>query len=385
MSGIHEHERWMRRCLTLAAEASGAVSPNPMVGAVLVTTDGFVLGEGRHRVYGGPHAEVEALREAQQQHGRAAISDATLYVSLEPCCHHGKTPPCTDLILEAGVKRVVVAMTDPFPAVAGKGIKRLREAGIEVVERVLEPDAVRLNEAFIRSVRFGLPLTILKQAMTLDGRVATDEGDARWITGPASRTLVHRWRRELDAVLVGSTTVRLDDPQLTVRHVDGRQPVRIILDRSGSLGSNLRVFNDEFVHRTVVFVSEGADPAYREELERRGGQLFPVRLVGEHMDLHDMLRHLATEPVNDGKPVHSVLVEAGHGLASALVAADLIDRHYVFIAPRVLGGGLPLLTTRSPGRMGEARQFPEHTWEQVGDDMLFKGYVRPTFSYITEV
>jgi diaminohydroxyphosphoribosylaminopyrimidine deaminase / 5-amino-6-(5-phosphoribosylamino)uracil reductase len=377
-----EHERWMGRCLTLAAEGAGAVSPNPMVGAVLVTNGGFVLGEGRHRRFGGPHAEVEALADALSRHSPDEVAESTLYVNLEPCCHEGKTPPCTMRILESGIRRVVVGMTDPFPAVAGEGIRQLENAGVAVIEHVLESECVRLNEAFVRHIRHRLPLVVLKQAMTLDGRVATEQGDARWITGPDARALVHRWRTELDAVLVGSTTVRMDDPQLTVRHVDGRQPLRVVLDRGGVLDSGMRVFRDEHAHRTLVFVGNGAQPAYRDILAERGGQIMTAPTRDGHFDLTQILRILAEKPVNEGKPVQSVLVEAGHALASAFFESDLVDRHYVFVAARLLGRGLPLLTYGQTTAMSEASAFAEHTWEHVGGDILLRGFVRPTFSYI---
>ncbi|QXD17127.1 bifunctional diaminohydroxyphosphoribosylaminopyrimidine deaminase/5-amino-6-(5-phosphoribosylamino)uracil reductase RibD [Rhodocaloribacter litoris] len=368
----------MRRCLELAARGAGHVSPNPMVGAVLVGPDGRRLGEGWHRVYGGPHAEVFAIEEAERRHGAAALHTATLYVNLEPCSHHGKTPPCADLIVAKGIPRVVVGMEDPFPAVSGRGLARLRAHGVAVTTGVLEAACRRLNEAFVHHVRTGRPLVTLKVAQTLDGRVATATGDARWISGEAARRLVHRWRSELDAVLVGSGTARADDPALTVRHVAGRQPARLVLDRTGTLPPTLRLFTDEHAARTVAVVGPEAAPPYARALLRAGGALLHLPTAGGHLDLPALLDRLGRDGGRDGgRPLQSLLVEAGPGLASALFAQDLVDRYFVFIAPRVLGGGLPALSLPGPERMAEARTFAEHRWTRTGDDLLFQGYRHP--------
>ena len=247
-----------------------------MVGAVLVGPEGTVLGEGWHRQYGGPHAEAHAIQDAEDAHGPDTLRDATLYVNLEPCSHHGKTPPCTDLILEKGIPRLVVGTVDPFPSVKGRGIRRLREHGVEVQVGVLRSDCFRLNEAFFHHVETGRPLVTLKVAQTLDGQVATRTGDSQWISGEASRTLVHRWRAELDGVMVGSGTARSDDPRLTVRHVDGAQPVRVVLDREGSLSPQLSVLTDDHAANTVVAVAEGTTPPYADALRDRGGHVVSV-------------------------------------------------------------------------------------------------------------
>ena len=243
-----DHDSLMQRCLALAARGAGYVSPNPLVGAVLVGPDGDVLGEGWHRRYGGPHAEAEAVRDAEARGHAGRLAEATLYVSLEPCSHHGKTPPCADLIVDRAIPRVVVAHEDPFPEVAGRGLRRLRA---EVTVGVGEREARRLNEAFLRHVATGRPLVSLKWAQTLDGQVATRSGDSRWVSSEASRALVHRWRAEMDAVLVGAGTARADDPRLTVRHVEGPQPLRVVLDRAGALPPSLQLFSDAQAGRTL--------------------------------------------------------------------------------------------------------------------------------------
>jgi len=369
----------MDRALALAVRGAGHASPNPLVGAVLVGPEGERLGEGFHARWGGPHAEVEAVRAAEAAGHGARLHEATLYVTLEPCSHHGKTPPCTDLLLDKGIPRVVVAMGDPFPQVNGRGIARLREAGVEVVVGVREREARRLNEAFVRHVTTGRPLVTLKVAQTLDGQVATATGDSRWVSCEESRALVHRWRAEADAVLVGAGTARADDPALTVRHVEGRQPLRVVLDRAGVLSPSLRLFTDENAGRTLAIVAEGTRPAYAEALRQRGGCVLEVPLRDGHLDLAAVLDALGRgERVPEGvRPVQSVLVEAGPGLATALLREDLVDRFLVFLAPKLVGAGIPSVGDLGIREMSGARTFAEAVWEPVGPDVLFKGYVRP--------
>ncbi|NNF58228.1 MAG: bifunctional diaminohydroxyphosphoribosylaminopyrimidine deaminase/5-amino-6-(5-phosphoribosylamino)uracil reductase RibD [Rhodothermaceae bacterium] len=368
-------ESWMRRALDLARQGAGHVSPNPMVGAVLVDPSGEVLGEGCHGRFGGPHAEVEAVRDVEARGHADQLAEATLYVTLEPCSHHGKTPPCTDLILARTIPRVVVAMQDPFPEVAGRGLARLREAGVDVRVGVLEPEAKRLNEAFVWHVTTGRPLVTLKLAQTLDGQIATASGDSRWVSSEASRTLVHRWRAESDAVLVGAGTARADDPALTVRHVNGPQPLRIVLDRTGALPESLQVFDDQQADRTLAVIGSSAQPAYAGTLLARGGLLLRVPECDGHLDLRYLLTVLGS---GDGieQPIQSLLVEAGSGLATALLAQDLVDRLFVFIAPKVLGTGTSSLGDLRIGRMADALTFAESAWEPVGPDMLLRGYRR---------
>ncbi len=376
MSGLTDHEPWMRRCLALAERGAGAVSPNPMVGAVLVGPSGEVLGEGWHRRYGGPHAEVHAVAEAEARHGAEALRTATLYVNLEPCCHHGKTPPCTDLILEKGIPRVVVGMADPFPAVAGGGLARLRERGVSVTPGILEHACRRLNEAFVHHVHTGRPLVTLKLAQTLDGRLATEAGDARWVSGPDARRRVHRWRATLDGVLVARGTAERDDPALTVRHVEGRQPVRLVLDRRGILSPTLKLFSDAFAGHTVAVVGPGAEPAYAPALTAAGGRILHIPERDGLLDLHALLDRLGRDGGPGGRPLQSILVEAGPGLATTLFREDLVDRFFLFLAPKLLGSGIPALRSLGIARMADARTFADHTWEPVGDDMLFCGYRR---------
>lgn len=367
---------WMRRCLTLASRGAGYVSPNPLVGAVLVDPAGIVLGEGGHERYGEAHAERNAIHDAEHRHAGHRFQDATLYVNLEPCNHHGKTPPCTDILLEKGIRRVVVGMIDPYPAVAGRGIARLREAGVEVTVGVLEAECRRLNEAFLHHVQNGRPLVTLKWAQTLDGRVATVSGDSRWVSGEAARALVHRWRSEMDGVMVGAGTAAADNPSLTVRHVSGRQPVRLVLDRMGRLPVHLHLFADAWAAYTLAVVGEQASPAYERPLRDAGGRLVRVPEREGHLDLEAVFACLGESGGHEERPMTSVLVEAGPGLAKALIDRDLADRLCVFVAPKLLGEGRPALAGTGVERMADARTFAESRWEQVGEDLLFCGYRR---------
>ena len=367
----------MRHCLELAARGSGDASPNPMVGSVLIGPAGEVLGQGWHERYGEAHAERNAVHDAERAHPGRSFKDATLYVNLEPCNHHGKTPPCTDIILEKGIRRVIVGMIDPFPAVSGRGVERLRGHGVTVCVGVLEAECRRFNEAFVHRVHTGRPLVTLKIAQTLDGRVAAATGDARWVSGEASRILVHHWRAELDAVLVGAGTAAADDPALTVRHVAGRQPVRVVLDRTGSLPSSLQLFTDAHAASTVAIVGPAARPAYAGALTAAGGRLVAVRETAGHLDLRAVLDWLGAQGGPGGRRMNTVLVEAGPGLASALLAQDLVDRLAVFVAPKVIGAGPAAFAMPGILRMADAIGFAESRWEPVGEDMLFLGYRRP--------
>lgn len=369
------HERWMQRCLDLAQRGAGTVSPNPMVGAVVVAPDGAVLGEGYHQNYGGPHAEVFAIEEAEKRAGTEVLRQATLYVNLEPCSHHGKTPPCADLVVEKAIPRVIVGMQDPNPEVAGRGLARLREHSIAVTTGVLEPACRRLNEAFVHLLKTGRPLVTLKVAQTLDGHVATASGDARWVSGEAAQRLTHQWRARLDGILVGSGTARADDPALTVRRVEGRQPRRFVLDRDGTLAPTLQLFTDGHAARTTAIVSDSAQPAYADVLDAAGGGLLRVPLRDDHLDL-GALFDLLGEGQTGRRPLQSLLVEAGPRLATALFREDLVDRYFVFVAPKIIGAGLPTLHDLGTARMADARTFAEHSWEVVGEDLLFRGYRR---------
>ncbi len=346
-----------------------------MVGSVIIGENGEVLGEGWHQSYGGPHAERNAIAVAEEAHGPDVLKKATIYVNLEPCSHFGKTPPCSLQIIEKQIPHVVVGMIDPYEKVSGKGIAALKASGIKVCSGVLEAECQRLNEAFSHHLATGRPLVTLKMAQTLDGHVATTSGDSRWVSGKLARTLVHQWRSELDAVLIGTGTALADDPSLTVRHVSGRHPYRVVLDRTGSLPANLKLFTDDCTSKTIVVTGPAATPGYRNVLEDAGGCVMQVNERNEHLDLHEVF-HLLGSTTESRCAFQSVLVEAGPGLATALFKMKLVDRLKLFIAPKLTGAGIPTLRGLSIDKMKDAHTFAEHNWQPVGEDILFEGYSR---------
>lgn len=325
-----EDRRHLRRALALARRARGETSPNPMVGAVLVR-NGRVLGEGWHHRAGQPHAEVEALRDAADRgHSPAG---ATLYVTLEPCCTHGRTPPCTDAIRAAGIARVVVAATDPNPRHAGRGLDLLRQAGIRVDAGLLAGESSRLNEIFHHWIVTGTPFVTVKAAMTLDGKIATAGGDSKWITGERARAAAHGLRAAHDAVLVGVETVLHDDPALTVRR-PGRPETarwRLVLDTRARTPVTARLVTDAFAGRTILFVGRLA-PARRVAALRRRVRVVEVAERAGRVDPAAVLAWLAHEGIT------SVLVEGGGEVNAAFLEAGLAQRVTFFIAPKVLGG-----------------------------------------------
>ena len=352
---------YMRRALRLARRGGRAVRPNPQVGAVLVC-GGRVVGEGYHARFGGPHAETGALAQAGER-----ARGATLYVNLEPCAHHGKTPPCADALIAAGIARVVVAHSDPNPRVAGSGLERLRGAGI-IVEVGLEREpAQELNRVFLTWVTQDRPYVTLKLAQSLDGRVAAADGSSRWISGAPARDLVHRLRREADAVMVGIGTALIDDPRLTVRRVAGRSPIRIVLDRALRLPSQARLLDSA----APTWILTGADaPARRaDELGRTGARILKLESEGT-LDLKAALSRLAHEGISD------LLVEGGPRLVTGLIQARLWDRLLLFVAPKLLGGdALPWLGPLGLGRVGESPGIEIVSSRRVGPDILLE--VRP--------
>lgn len=364
----------LRRALELAPRGRGRVSPNPLVGAVIVR-DGEVIGEGWHAELGGPHAEVAALADARERAGgEARLKGATMYVTLEPCAHHGRQPPCTDAILAAGIGRVVVAAEDPSAKASGAGPGLLREAGVEVVfADGDEAQAARLqNQAFRKHARTGKPLVTLKSALTLDGFTATTGGDSKWISGVASRALVHRWRAECDAVAVGIGTALADDPLLTARDLPQappRQPARVVFD------STARLPLDSQLARTApevpLFVICGPDaPADRIEALRRAGAE-PIAVPGGRSE-----RIAAALGELGQRQLTSVLLEGGAELAGAFAAAGEIDELRLFYAPIVLGGGRPLFFGAGADAIAAGLRPEAVEWERSGDDMLLRARLR---------
>lgn len=356
--------RWMRRALEAAEGGRGRVSPNPMVGAVLVR-GGRLIAEGHHGRYGGAHAEVVALRRAG-----ARARGATLYVSLEPCDHQGKTPPCADAIVRSGVRRVVAAIRDPHPLVNGRGFRHLRRAGVRVDTGVLAREARRLNEAYLCAVTRGRPLVTLKSGLSLDGRIATASGASRWITSPASRREAHRLRAEHDAVLVGIGTALADAPRLDARAGGAgvRQPARVVLDSGLKLDPHAPMVRARGGGEILVYALHGGDARARR-LESAGVRIVEVHRGPGGVDLGDVLADLAS------RGIHSVLVEGGSRVAWSFLRAGLADRIVWYLAPRILGGERAVPVVGGPGVAvpEEAFGVRELAVRRLGPDVVVTG------------
>lgn len=344
----------MRRALRLAARAAGRTSPNPLVGAVVVR-DGSIVGEGYHHAAGEPHAEVNALRKAGDG-GRGA----TLYTNLEPCAHHGRTPPCVDAIREAGIARVIVAMRDPDPRTDGRGVRALRAAGIEVGEGFLREEAERLNAGFISRIERGRPFVLLKLATTADGRVAVP--GRRYLSGKPAIREVHRLRDRSDAVLVGIGTVLADDPALTVREVKGRDPLRVIVDADARTPVGAKVVRGKDPQRTVIFVARDADVRRTNKLREAGVLLVTAPRADGGLDLAAVLRWLGEHGVN------TVMSEAGPHVAGALVRGGLADRVLFLVSPLAGGDGPPALEG-----VPKASELRDVRVRKLGDDLSIEG------------
>ncbi len=347
--------------MRLARRAAGRTSPNPMVGAVLVKGD-TIVAEDFHRKPGTPHAEALAIKRAGE-----AAKDATLYVSLEPCCHTGKrTPPCTDAIIGAGIRRVVAAMEDPNPNVSGRGFQKLREAGIEVSVGALESEARALNEAYIKFITTGRPFVILKTAMTLDGKIATPTGQSKWITGEKARGLVHRLRGSVDAVLTAVGTVKADDPELTCRARGGRNPLRVIIDMSLKSPLGSKVFS---CPPETILVTSATGPK-TVKLIKSGIKIINVKAKLKLERLMDKLGSMG---------ITSVLIEGGSTLNSLALMEGVVDKVMYFIAPKIIGGAksYPAVGGSEFRALERALRVRDMKVRRVGEDVLIEGYLKP--------
>jgi len=356
---------FMSKALALGAKGEGSTSPNPMVGAVVVK-HGRIIGAGYHRYAGSAHAEIEAIREAG-----SSAQGATLYVSLEPCSTFGRTPPCTDAIIGAGIARIVVAAIDPNPRHSGKGLSILSRAGIDVTRGVLEREAAALNRVFNKFITTGMPWITVKAAMTLDGRLATRSGDSKWITCENSRAYVHRMRGRHDAVLVGRNTVLRDDPLLTVRR-NGRaapkQPRRVVVDETCEIPPGAAIFK---TGAGVIVATTAKAPAGRAAaLARRGAEVITVKEKNGQVNLRDLLRKLARAEIS------SVMVEGGPQIITSLFEGRLVDKLTVFIAPKLIGGdnAPALIGGKGIQLMKNAVSLSDITFKRFGGDIMIEGY-----------
>jgi diaminohydroxyphosphoribosylaminopyrimidine deaminase/5-amino-6-(5-phosphoribosylamino)uracil reductase len=356
---------YMARALELARQALGTTSPNPAVGAVLVK-GGRIVAEGFTQPPGGPHAEIVAIRQAGEK-----ARGATLYVTLEPCRHYGRTPPCTKAIVEAGIREVHYSFEDPDDHGRGRAAPELREAGVEVVTGESEAEARRINEAYIKHRSTGLPFVIAKWAMSLDGKIAATSGDSRWVSGPETREWSHRLRTQIDAIMVGVRTILVDDPQLTARPgdvVSGRQPLRIVADSKGRTPVTARVLDGPGA--ALIATTEESKDVWRRQMAEAGAEVLVLPDVREHVDLAVLLRTLGE------RQVLSLLVEGGGELLGAFFDAGLVDKVQAVVAPMVIGGreAPAAVAGRGVERMAEALRLREVTVERAGEDMIVTGY-----------
>lgn len=360
---VPEH---MQRALDLARDVPEPTSPNPTVGAVVVA-DGRIVGEGVTEPPPGAHAEVVALRAAGEK-----ARGATLYVTLEPCNHHGRTPPCTQAIIDAGVAEVHYAVADPDPNVAGGGRAALEAAGIRVVEGEGEAEARRINEAFFKHRTTGLPFVIAKFAASLDGRIAAASGDSRWVSGPETHAWAHRLRTRIDAILVGSSTIVVDDPLLTARPdgVDApRQPLRVVVDTRGRTPPMAQVFTGPA--KTLVATSDHAPPEWRAAIEARGAEIVSFPLADDRVDLRALLEELGK------RDILTLLIEGGGVILGSFFDAGLVDKVHAVIAPMIVGAADAPAAVAGVGaeRMADALRLRDVTVERLGEDILVTGYV----------
>lgn len=357
------HTKYMKRALFLARNGLRMTSPNPMVGCVIVK-DGRIIGEGWHKKYGNPHAEIEAINYANN-HGEN-IRGATVYVTLEPCSHFGKTPPCANRLVDEGVAEVITAMRDPNPKVNGNGIKILREAGIKVTELAeFETEAKFLNRGFVFVHKYARPFVSLKAAISLDGRMNLANGSSKWITGIESRTESHRMRAENDAVIVGIGTVLSDDPELTVRHVEGINPLRVILDSRLRTPTSAKIIGHD--NKCLILTSENSDRQKAEALTDSGAEIVRVKSSGNHVDIHSALEYLA------GRGVLTLMAEGGPEVLSAFLREGLADYMRLFIAPRIFGEGKSISTNMNFADVKSAFRLTNTITRKLGDDIITEG------------
>ena len=359
------NKKWMKQALRLAKKGEEKVSPNPMVGAVL-TKRGKVIATGYHRYFGGPHAEVEVIEKARNK-----AKDATLYVNLEPCQHYGKTPPCTKKIIQTGIKKVIVATLDPNPINSGKGIKQLEKEGIETQVGICLEEAKKLNEAFFKYIRKKIPFVIIKAAASLDGKIATSSGESKWITGEKARKFSHRLRDRVDAILVGINTIISDNPSLLPSPSKERF-TRIILDSKLKIPLEARILNDQEKANTLIFTTPQVCKEKLNELRKRRIKIAITEGDKEKVDLEQVLRKLGE------LEIMSLLVEGGGEVIASFFQKKSVDKIFLFLAPRIIGG------KRAPSWVGgEGVNFLKDTpfirvnsLKKIGEDFLLEGYIK---------
>jgi diaminohydroxyphosphoribosylaminopyrimidine deaminase/5-amino-6-(5-phosphoribosylamino)uracil reductase len=362
-----DDQYFMKKALGLAEKGRGFTSPNPMVGAVVVQNDS-VVGKGYHEVLGGAHAEVNAIKDAGQ-----LVKGATLYVTLEPCNHTGKTPPCTKKVLESGISRIVVAMKDPNPEVKGGGIDYLKTHGVSITLGVCEDEAKKLNEAYLKYIITRRPFVTVKCASTLDGQIATRTGDSKWVTGEASRKFVHMLRHAVDAIMVGTNTVKKDNPSLTTRleDFDGRDPTRVILDAGLSISHDAKVLRHKSHSDTIIVIGDSTENKQKKITERPGVRIVKTPLKDDLIDLDFLMDQLGAMEIS------SLLIEGGSRVIASAFSSGIVDKVMFFFAPKILGGddGVPICAGKGPALMSECISMKDISMRRFDNDIMIEGYI----------
>ncbi len=361
---------YMGMAVRLARKGNGKTSPNPMVGSVIVKNK-KVIGQGYHKRLGDHHAEINAINNA-----KGNIRGSTIYITLEPCSHYGKTPPCVDTIIKSTFGRVVVGTLDTNPVVNGKGVKLLRSKGIKVDIGILESECRQLNEHYFKFVKTGMPYVTVKYAQTLDGRMATKTGDSKWISSEASRKYVHILRGINDCIMVGAGTVSADDPQLTVRYVKRRNPLRVIVDSNLCVPIKSSVLTDENPHKTIIATTSKAKPRKVTAVKNLGVEVLVVKKERNgRVSLKELLIELGK------RDIMTVLVEGGSGIITSLLKSDLVDKMIIPISPRIIGKGLEAIGDLNIKMIKNAIRFSSFTTIKKGDDMIFEGTILKEAKY----
>lgn len=360
------NEKYMKLALELAKKGEGRVNPNPLVGAVIVK-DNKIIGEGYHEYYGGPHAEINAFSSVKEN-----VEGSTMYVTLEPCCHYGKTPPCVNAIIKNNIKKVIVGMLDPNPRVAGKGVEILREHGIEVITGVLEEECKSLNEIFIKYIGTKLPFVIMKYAMTLDGKIAAFTGDSKWITGEAAREEVHKLRNNVSGIMVGIGTVLQDNPSLTCRIQGGMSPKRIIVDSNLRIPLNSNVLNIKDETSTIIATTKKASEDKIQLLEDKGAEVLIVEDMDGRVNLQALMKRLGEMGID------SILLEGGSTLNYSAIEQGIVDKVQAYIASKIIGGESAKTPIGGKGKplMSESIILQNVTFKTFDEDILIEGYVK---------
>jgi len=358
----------MKQAIELAKKGMGFVNPNPLVGAVIVK-DGLVIGRGWHEYFGGPHAEVNAIKDANGN-----TESATIYVSLEPCSHYGKTPPCSLEIIRNKFSRVVIGCNDPNPLVAGQGIEMIRNAGIEVHVGILEKEVKELNEAFFKFIRTKLPFVVMKTAMSLDGKIATKTGDSKWISGDKSRQTVHQLRNQYSGIMVGINTVIKDDPLLSVRNINGKtkHPIRIIVDSNARIPLEAKILNSPEIAPTIIAVTNQATEEKLRKLRDKEIQVIVCPEKNARVDLRFIMQELAKQNID------SILLEGGGTLNFEALQEEIVDKVIAFIAPKIIGGAEALTAVEGSGisSLADVIELENLRTIQSGEDIMLEAYLK---------